>query len=244
MGPFDVVGWPPNPIVRRVLKPLVAFGAVVLAGLVGFMQLGHVGLVEAAFWLVDPTSIELHGAGRTVKGFAVLVIVGMVSTGLWVGETVVAAVFGGELGTQIERMQQTHEIEALDDHTIICGYGMFGRTVAAELGRTGRDVVVIESDDQQYERAIDDGWLCVQGDARREQTLVDAGVDRCRAVVCAVDDSNVSIQVAIMTTQIAPHALVTVRIGEEMYEPLAQRAGADRVVIPEVVSGKEIIDDW
>ncbi|MDX1746464.1 MAG: NAD(P)-binding protein [Halobacteriales archaeon] len=232
-----------NPVLRRAGRPLLSFSGVVVVGVAGFMALGGVGIVDAAFWLIDPTSIELHDAGRPVKAFSILVFVGMVSTGIWVGETVVTAVFGGDLSRQFELMQQEQEIQALEDHIVICGYGMFGRTVAAELTAAGRDVVLIEVDEQGYDRAVDDGMLAVRGDARREQTLAEARVDRCHAVICAVDDSNVSIQVAIVTTQIAPHAQVVVRVGEEMYEPLARRAGADTAVIPEVVSGRTVIAD-
>lgn len=232
-----------NPVLRRAARPLLGFAAVVAAGIAGFMGFGDVGLIEAAFWLVDPTSIELHGAGRAVKAFSIVVVVGLVGTGIWVGETVVTAVFAGDLSRQMERMHQEQEIASLEDHIIICGYGMFGRTVAAELDAAGREVVLVEIDDGGQERAREDGMLAIRGDARQEATLTAARVDRCRAVIAAVDDSNVNIQVAIVTTQIAPHAQVVVRVGEEMYEPLARRAGADSVVIPEVVSGRSIIAD-
>lgn len=33
-----------------------------------------------------------------------------------------------------------------------------------------------------------------------------------------------------------------VRIGDEMYESTARRIGADTVVIPEIVSGTEVVD--
>lgn len=231
-----------RPVVRAAGAPLLAFASVVVGGLVGFVTLGEVGPVEAAFWLVDPTSIELHGAGRNVKAFAVVVSGGLVLSGLWAGETVATTVFGGHLGAQFRRMQQRQRIEELAQHFVVCGYGMLGRTVAAELAGDGHDVVVVEVEESNYRTALDDGLLAVHGDARREHTLADARVDRARAVVAAVDDSNVNIQIAIVTTQTAPHAELVVRVGEELYEPLARRAGADVVIIPEVVRGRSILE--
>jgi len=227
-----------NPVVGRAGAPLLVF-----SGVAGFVALSDVGVVHAAFWLVDPTSIELHGAGRDVKAFAVVVFVGLVLSGLWVGETVVSAAFGGQLGEGITRMQQAQRIETLSGHTVVCGYGTLGRTVATELADDGRDVVVVEVEERRYRDAIDAGLLAVEGDARRESTLIEAGVDRARSVVGAVDDSNVNIQVAIVTTQIAANATLVVRVGAALYEPLARRAGADVVLIPEVVSGRTILDE-
>ncbi|WP_136600586.1 potassium channel family protein [Salinigranum halophilum] len=237
-----------RPLVRRATRPLTAFAGVVVAGVVGFTVLGGVGVVDALFWLVDPTSIELHfrehaGPERLVKAYAVLVVSGLVLAGLWTGETVLAAAFGGQMTEELKRMQNDRAIADLDDHVIICGYGMFGRTIVDSLRSADRDVVVVEMDETQYERALaTEGVLAVNADARREETLVDAGVRRADTVVAAIDDSNVNIQLSIAASQLAPEVTLVVRVGEEMYESLARRAGADEVVIPEVVSGRQVIE--
>ena len=129
-----------------------------------------------------------------------------------------------------------------EDHVIVCGYGMFGRTVARRLAEADREVVVVESDEDESERAQRDGHLVVTGDARREAVLREAGIERARTTVAAVDDSNVNIQVAIAAGQLAPAVHPFVRVGDEMYESLARRAGADDVIIPEVMSGRTIAD--
>lgn len=38
----------------------MGFALVVAAGVAGFTLLGGVGVIDALFWLLDPTSIELH----------------------------------------------------------------------------------------------------------------------------------------------------------------------------------------
>ena len=236
-----------RPLLRRALVPIAAFGTVVGAGVVGFSVLGGVGLIDAAFWLVDPTSIELHfeahdGPETLTKAYAILVTLGLVLTGLWIGETALSVTFGGHLQEQLRRMQTDRAIDDLEDHAVVCGYGMFGRTVTSRLRERGEDVVVIERDDAEYERVLGDGTLALQADARREGVLRDAGIERARTVVTAIDDSNANIQIAILVSQIAPTVHLVVRVGDEMYEPLARRAGADEVVIPEVVSGEKVTE--
>ena len=151
--------------------PLTAFSGVVIAGIVGLMLLGDVGVIEATFWLVDLTSIELHfleedGPETATKAYAVLVTVSLVVTGLWVGETVLSAAFGGQVQEELRHMQANR----------------------------------------------------------------------------AIDDSNVNIQTTITAGQIAPTVRLVVRVGDAMYEPFARRAGADEVVIPEVVSGEKVTE--
>lgn len=236
-----------RPLLRRATLPLAAFGCVVIAGVIGFRLLADIGTIEAAFWLMDPTSLDLYFEGEggpetLAKAYAIVVTVGLVVSSLWIGETVLSAAFGGHIQERFIHMHTDRTIDGLEDHVVICGHGMFGRTIAARLRERGEDVVVIERDDAEYERARDDGALAFQGDARRETTLREAGIERAGTVVTAIDDSNANIQVAILASQIAPTVHLVVRVGDEMYEPLARRAGADEVVIPEVVSGERVTE--
>jgi voltage-gated potassium channel len=231
---------------RTALLPVGTLLAVLVAGIAGFVLLAGVGVVEAAFWLLDPTSLELHfrtheGPERLTKAFALVVFGGLLLVGIWTGETVLNAAFGGRVREELERMQRERRIEELSDHVVVCGYGMFGRTVTERLTDAGEDVVVVERDERQLD-AVPDGAVPYVGDARRESVLGGAGIERARAVVAAVDDSNVNVQTAIVGAQLGPSVRLVVRIGDERYESLARRAGADEVVIPEVLSGDTVSD--
>jgi len=228
-----------------MLRPVVVFVAIVVAGVAGFSTLDGIGIVDALFWLLDPTSIELHfrthdGPATLVKGYAIVVLSGLVVASLWIGETLVSATFGGQIQEELEQMQLERNVKELDDHVIVCGYGTFGQTIAARLRGADRDVVVVEHQDAQYQRAIDDDVLAINGDARREDVLTEAGVKRADTVIGAIDDSNANIQISIAASQLAPTVTLVVRAGDQRDEALARRAGADEVVIPEVVSGEHV----
>lgn len=72
-----------RPLLRRAMLPLATFGGVVVAGIVGFRTLAGIGMIEAAFWLLDPTSFDLHfeaesGLETLAKAYAIVVTVGLV----------------------------------------------------------------------------------------------------------------------------------------------------------------------
>ncbi|APW96781.1 potassium channel protein [Halobiforma lacisalsi AJ5] len=236
-----------RPILGRAVRPILALVTVTATGIIGHMLLAGVGLMEATFWLVDLTSIELHfqdhsGPERATKAFAVAVRVGIILSSLWIGETVLSAAFGGQITEELKQMQTERRIDDLSDHVIICGYGIFGRTLAAQLREDGHDVLVIELDQAEFDR-IGEETLAIRGDARREDVLERANVGRASAIIGAIDDSNANIQIAIMASQLSPNMRVIVRVGDEMYESVARRAGADEVVIPEVLSG-DTVSEW
>ncbi|PSP45957.1 potassium channel protein [Halobacteriales archaeon QH_6_66_25] len=212
LGPFAG-----RPLLRRALPPVVALVFVVVSTIAGFVGLTGIGVIEAAYWVISPTEVGLYFSGRAgperaAKALAVLSRVGLVVVGFWLGQTVV-----------------------------VCGYGMFGQTVAERL-EGDRRVVVVERDEDYVAAAERDGHLVVDGDARQEASLERANVGAAATVVAAIDNSNVNLQIAIVTNQLAPEAELIVRIGDRIYESTARRAGADVVVIPEVVSGDDVAD--
>lgn len=229
-----------RPIIKKASAPIVTFLGICATGVAGFVALEHVSVVEAAFWLLDPTSIELHGVGDDVRGFALFVYVGLILSGLWIGETVVGAAFGGQIQEELKRVQTKRQIEDLSDHVVVCGYGIFGRTITTTLSNTGRDIVVIERDEQQFENIDRDHAIGVHGDAQHEETLIDAGLERADVVIAAIDDSNANVQIAILASQLSPDVHVIVRVGDQTYSTLARRAGADEVIIPEISSGQQV----
>jgi len=240
------VGEQRSALLSRITYPLLAFLSVVVFGVLAFIITADIGIIEAIFWVVDPTSIELHyqdHGGETVekisKSLSVFLRAMLVVTGAWIAESVLSVAFGGRIGRELRTVQAKNDIEKLTDHVVVCGYGMFGRTVADKMKEKGVPVVVIEYEDNEFERALSD-HLAIKGDTRREGVLKEAGVERARSVIGAVDDSNVNIQTSVVVSQVAPDCRMVVRVGDEMYESLARRAGADEVVIPEVMSGESI----
>ncbi len=244
---------PPRPFdpladrVRASLAPLVTFAGVLSAGLVGFVLLAGVTPIEAAFWLLDPTSIELHfathdGPATATKAYALAVFAGLLVAGLWIGESVADTVFGGRVGEELRRARARRAARRAEDHVIVCGYGTFGRTVARRLRETGRSVVVVDSDPATVEAAAD-GVCAIEGDARTEETLRAAGIERARALVAGIDDADANLQICMVADQLAPESRLIVRVGDDEAASLARRAGADSVVIPEAVSGARVVDE-
>lgn len=229
-----------RPLLKRAIWPITALLSVCVVGIAGFMYLEGISVVQSAFWLLDLTSVELHGVDDGVRAFALLVSLGLIFSTLWIGETVLGAVFGGRIQEELKQMQTKRRIDDLSGHTVICGYGSFGRTIANTLSNAGRDVVVIERDEDRFEVIEDDDIPAIEGDARMEGPLKEAGIERAETVVGAIDDSNANIEVAIVASQLSPDVRVIVRVGNQRYSKLARRAGADDVIIPEIKSGQDV----
>ena len=72
------------------------------------------------------------------------------------------------------------EVDKLENHIIVCGYGRIGVELAKALKDGRAPYVVLEQNEQRVRHARDAGHSCLQGDATNEATLLDAGIARAR----------------------------------------------------------------
>src|SRR5471032_1113489 len=67
------------------------------------------------------------------------------------------------------------EVDKLENHIIVCGYGRIGVELAKALKDGRAPYVVLEQEERRVKQARDAGHPCIQGDATNEVSLQDAG---------------------------------------------------------------------
>lgn len=132
------------------------------------------------------------------------------------------------------------EIEDLDRHVIVCGFGRVGRHLALQLAREGDPFVVVDDDDDKIEVIVELGYPYIRGDATEEHVLEEAGLYRSRAVVASVNSDADNVLVTLTAKGLSPDTVVIARAKSEENEGKLRRAGADRVIAPSTIGGRRI----
>ncbi|MCA9624103.1 MAG: TrkA family potassium uptake protein, partial [Myxococcales bacterium] len=131
----------------------------------------------------------------------------------------------------------------LDQHFIVCGCGRTGRYVADELLSSGRSVVVIERDARRFEGLLKDHgerFIGIEGDATDDLVLRDAGIERAKGLVAALQLDQDNLFVALSARQINPKLRIVSRANAEKVGPKLKQAGADAVVSPTNIGGRRM----
>lgn len=129
---------------------------------------------------------------------------------------------------RLKRMEQT-----LVDHIVVCGYGHGGRVAAKELlarGYKAEQVLVIEPDQAKLSEAVDEGFVCLHGDAASEDLLKRARIARAKAVIVAVAKDDAAAMVVLTVRSLAPDVRLVARVDEQNNGKLLRKAGADTIV--------------
>lgn len=106
-------------------------------------------------------------------------------------------------------------IDEMKDHIVVCGLGHVGIRVVESLKRLSENVVTIERNkDSAFAAAVerDMGFPVLYGDMRRDELLIEAGIRRAKAVICATDDDLANLEVAIDARRENPKIRVVMRM--------------------------------
>lgn len=216
---------------------LGALSAILVLGTVGYIILGFDPL-DAAYQTVTTVSTvgfrevePLSGAGQVFTMTLILVGVG---SALYAFAAIVETFLEGQLNELLGRRRMEQSIAAMRDHVVICGWGRVGRSIAAEVAVAGRPYVVVELDE---ERVADTAAHVVIGDATEDRVLEEAGIARAAALVAAVDSDAGNSFITLGARSLNPSLFIVARARQHDSEAKLARAGADRVVNPQIIGG-------
>lgn len=141
----------------------------------------------------------------------------------------------------LETMQFSRLRRAMKDHTIICGFGVKGRSAADELLRRGvvaDSIVVIDRDSEALAQASQRNIVAIRGDASSEQTLRQAGVSRAANIIVAPHSDESCVLICLTARDLAPKARIVAAAREDENVRLVERSGADSVIAPSTSGGR------
>ncbi len=131
-------------------------------------------------------------------------------------------------------------LSRLSEHVLVCGHGRVGSSAVATLSENDLNVVVIDKDEREVATLQQAGHTVVYGDATKDETLKEAGIERARGlVVCTGNDSD-NLFIVLSARTLNPDLYIVVRAADSDNEGKMKRAGADRVVSPYRLGGRHM----
>jgi CPA2 family monovalent cation:H+ antiporter-2 len=147
----------------------------------------------------------------------------------------------GVTSQETEQAGPEPEVDVLNRHVVICGYGRVGGVLGDALARRGMRFSVIDINPAVVRDLRRRGIPAFYGDAGSDALLLRAGITRARSIAVATDDL-VSSRAAIRHARLLNASIsVVTRATKEDEVELLRTAGADEVVQPEFEAGMEFV---
>jgi voltage-gated potassium channel len=224
--------------------PIVVIGMLLVLGTAGYMLIEGWSFLDALYMTVTTLVTvgfgEIHPLSTAGRIFTIALIVLGVGGVLYTFTSVMQYVFEGHLGREWELRRMQRRIDQLRDHFILCGYGRVGRQVARDFAEDGVPFVLVDMDQDRLDQAGTDGCVTLRGDATDDDTLRRAGIDRARGLITCVQSDADNIFVTLSARALRSDLYIVARSDNEDAAPKLRRAGADRVVSPYSIGGRQM----
>jgi voltage-gated potassium channel len=221
---------------QRLEVALVILIGVLVAGTVGYLLLG-LELIDAVYQTVITVSTvgyrEIGEVDTSYQLFTIALIMFGAGSVLYTFGVLLETLVEGRLGLEFGRRRMERNIQHLNDHIVVCGWGQVGQAISTTLANEGRDVVVIDRRDDR----VDEGHLHMVGDATEDGILTEAGIERAAALVVALDSAADNVYVTLSARALNAELFIVARATSSQAEPKLYRAGANRVVNPHQLGG-------
>ena len=128
----------------------------------------------------------------------------------------------------------------LHDHIVIAGFGTSGSEAVQELlarGTNPEEIVVIDNSDEALSHAEKLGCAVINGDATRDNALMNVKISRARSMIVSAGRDDTSILIVLTARHLAYHLPISVSIKAADNELLARQAGATTVINPVSFAG-------
>lgn len=241
-GADDVLGSP----LRTLIGTLIYVGVIFLAATIAYVHAGW-GLGDAAYMVVlaifSVGFEEVRPVDTAYLREVTTITIVLGCTGMIVLTGALVQVF---TLFQVRRLlgfdRMRADIEQLNNHVIICGYGRIGVQLAQELQSAASAFVIIERSADKAAEARAHGYLAIVGEATEEETLFQAGVERARVLATVLPDDAANVFITLSARSLNATIEIIARGEAPSTESKLYHAGANKVVLPTHIGAERMVE--
>ncbi len=217
---------------------------LVAIGTAGYMLIEDWPMLDSVYMTVITLSTigygEVNPVSQPGRIFTLILIVMGVGFFLYVIGNVVQFLVEGRIRLILGRHKLDKQINQLNNHYIICGYGRMGRAFCRYLIQRGLKFVVLEKSDERVPVMNTDHVLYVTGEATVEENLLKAGIKRASNLIATLGTDADNVLLVLLAKGLNPGLYVVARASQNASKKPLDTAGADVVVSPYDVGARRI----
>ena len=209
---------------------------LVAGGTAGYMVIEDWTILDSLYMTVITLSTigygEVNPVSQPGRIFTLILIVMGVGFFLYVIGNVVQFLVEGRIRLVLGRHKLDKQINQLNNHYIVCGYGRMGRAFCRYLIQKGLKFVVIEKNEARIPVLNTDRVLYVAGEATIEENLAKAGIKRASNLIATLGTDADNVLLVLLAKGLNPKIYVVARASQNASKKPLDTAGADVVVSP------------
>ncbi|WP_121742019.1 NAD-binding protein [Natronorubrum halophilum] len=168
-----------------------------------------------------------------------VLVLGVASFGIAIGALVGPAI-QSRITKTLGKMTES-QLELLEDHILVLGYGELTEPIVDELATNNREFVVVTSNRDVAPKLSDRGIAVVTGNPSDEEPLERAKIERASAILVATNHDAEDALAILTARQLAPNTRIVAAATDRENTEKLERAGANVVISPSLLGGHLLV---
>ncbi len=229
---------------NRTITLIIALFIIISLGITGYMLIEGWGFVDALYMTIITLTTtgfsEVHKLTSSGKIFTVIFLVVGFGTAAYILTTLVQDIIENQLSHLLGRRRMNKKIDHLTNHTVICGFGKIGKTLAKQLFQNKQPFVIIERDEKLIPTLNELGYLYLIGDATNDDILIKSNIKKAKCIVSVVHSDAENVFITLSSRSLNKDIHIISRMYEETAKAKLMKAGANRVISPYTLTSTKI----
>lgn len=132
------------------------------------------------------------------------------------------------------------KVSSLSDHAIICGYNPIAAAAIDEFEKSKMPYVIITRQAKEANNLLDIGLPAVYGDSSNSKMLESVKIDKAKVLLALEDVDTINALIVLTARQLNKSIKIVGKVESEENIEKLMNAGANHVLCPAVVGGREI----
>lgn len=213
-------------------------------GIIGSYFIMGLNLIDSVYYAVITMATVGYGDYIPTNGiqkiFATTLALGGVALLAYVFNIILTN-FREKMNEYSKGAMKMKAIEHMDDYYILCGYGRVGKVVFEELTKRNQNVILFEKDEEASKEIEEsDSVVIIHKDATEDNLISKLAGSKCRSVIISTGDDVTNLFIVLTIRESNPDAWIVSRASKEENYSRLRKAGADKIVSPELIGGKDL----
>ncbi|HWI92926.1 MAG TPA: potassium channel protein [Flavisolibacter sp.] len=224
-------------------KWLLLLVFVLFFGVAGYMIIEDYSFFDALYMAVITIATigyhEVKPLSDAGKAFNIVFIIASFVTFTYVLARITQSIANGDLAYYFTKKRLMQDLEKMQNHVIVCGYGRNGQQAAKTLRAHKIPYVIIEKNDEamRHHKHDDPSLVYLSGDATEDDLLIRAGVERARAILISLPEDADNVFIVLSARSLNSNIHIVSRASHQTATAKLYKAGANNVVMPDMIGG-------
>ncbi len=232
---------------RNIYIASVILLFIFISGISGFIIIENYTFPEAVYMTILTMSTVGFSEVRPLSPHGMIFTTILIITSLGIFGYFITSItrifIDGDYRKALKNYYKIKKLKKLKNHIIICGFGRNGKKAVIDLIELNEKVVVIDNnheiitDDTNEEILKNKNLIVIHGDAANEETLQRANIENARALLTTLPNDAENLLIVLTTRYLNKSMKIISRVSDEHSFIKLKRAGADNVIMPDIVGG-------